>query len=176
MEGKYQRNFHLHLIDKRFKPLVYKQLKRHVKNHGERTRFPCEICTKTLSAKSELMRHVRIIHGNAERKFECTVCGLKCISRSQLRGHMETHSMQRFPCLFEGCKSVSNTQYGLNYHFKRKHGQINHRKSVKEIEEDKKRMLSCEVCGRKVKSGSSPLHAMKLHMKTHKTNQHWNAL
>ena len=29
-------------------------------------------------------------------------------------------------------------------------------------------MLSCEVCGTKVKSGASPLHSMKLHMKTHK--------
>ena len=143
-------------------------LRGHVKKHGERTRFPCDICTKTLSGKAELTRHLKYVHGDTERKFECTVCGLKCITGSQMRNHMQTHSKQRFPCLFEGCKSISNTQYGLNYHFKKKHGQINHRKSVKEIEDDQKKMLSCEVCGTKVKSGASPLHSMKLHMKTHK--------
>ena len=143
-------------------------LRGHVKKHGERKRFQCEICTKSLSGKSELTRHIKNVHGDTERKFECSVCGLKCLTSSQLRSHMQTHSKQRFPCLFEGCQSVSNTQYGLNYHFKKKHGQINHRKSVKEIEEDKKTMLSCEVCGRKVKSGASPLHSMKLHMRTHK--------
>ena len=143
-------------------------LKGHVKRHGERERFPCYICTKSLSGKSELNRHMKYVHGDSERKFECTECGLKCITSSQLRSHMETHSKQRFPCDFEGCKSVSNTKYGLNYHYKKKHGQINHRKPIEEIEEDKKRMLDCEVCGKKVKAGSSPLHSMKLHMKTHR--------
>ena len=143
-------------------------LKRHMKTHGERERFPCNICTKTLSGKSELNRHLKYVHGDSERKFECTVCGLKCITSSQRRQHMLTHSQQRFPCNFEGCKSISNTQYGVNFHYKKKHGQINHRKSIAEIKEDKKRLLDCVVCGKKVKAGASPQHSMKLHMKTHR--------
>ena len=142
----------------------------HMKKHEERKYPICTICTRTLSARSELNRHMKYVHGNIEKNFGCSVCGLKWATKYQLENHMKIHSGQIFPCIFEGCKSKSNTQYGLNFHFKKKHGQVNHRRPFGEIEMDQNKRFTCEICEKSFKLGKAPLFIMKAHRKTH-TNQ-----
>ena len=144
--------------------------RKHMKNHEERNYFTCVICTRTLSGRAELNRHMKHVHGNIEKNFGCSVCGLKWATRSQLGNHMKIHSGQIFSCSFEGCKSKSNTQYGLNFHFKKKHGQVNHRRPFGEIEMDRNKRFTCEICDKSFKLGNGPLFIMKAHRKTH-TNQ-----
>ena len=142
-------------------------LKKHIEKHGNTKRYPCTICTKTLSGNSELLRHIRFVHGNVEKKYECTICSLKCVTRSILSQHLLTHNGDVFHCKVEDCTSKANTQYGLNYHFKKKHGKIKHRRPVEEIKEDQDKRLECSVCEKTVRAGPAPNHSMKLHMKTH---------
>jgi len=141
---------------------------KHKNIHKEdRTRYLCRICTKTLSGKSELKRHIKQVHGNEEKKYQCNICPIKCHSKGQLSTHISTHSGDIFNCPFENCTSKSNTQYGINHHFKKKHGKVKHRKPVEEIKKEKDIKLECSFCDKKIRAGNSPIHSMKVHMKTH---------
>ena len=102
-----------------------------------------------------------------KKNFECNICGTKTVTNPELTRHMLVHSGDVFPCPVEGCTSKSNTQYGSNYHFKKKHGQIKHRRSVYEIKKDQDRRLDCTLCDRKIRAGAPSLRSMKLHMMTH---------
>ena len=141
--------------------------KGHVKTHGYRERLPCHVCSSKLSTKTDLKRHIRKVHSSEEKKFSCSICGTKTVTSPELTRHMLVHSGDVFPCPVEGCTSKSNTQYGSNFHFKKKHGQIKHRRSVDEIRKDQDRRLDCTLCDKKIRAGASPLHSMKLHMMTH---------
>ena len=90
--------------------------------HNDTNRPACPICTKTLVDNSNLKRHLRDVHGNQEKNFECSICSLKWTKIYQLNNHMKIHSGQVFKCTFDGCESKSNTQYGLNHHMKKFHG------------------------------------------------------
>ena len=89
---------------------------------------------------------------------------------------MKIHSGQIFTCSFEGCQSRSNTQYGLNFHFKSKHGQVKHRKSVEEIKMDQNKRFTCEICGKSLKLGKAPLFTMNAHRKSHKNQESLDCL
>ena len=80
---------------------------------------------------------------------------------------MQIHLGDTYACLFEGCSSKSNTQYGINHHFKKKHGQVKHRPG--HTAKDPSNRTPCELCGFRVKSGNSAAHSMKLHMENHKS-------
>ena len=145
-------------------------LKGHIKTHDKaRPRIPCTMCSSTLSSNHELKRHVQQVHGFQKTKFQCDICEVRKFSIAALAVHKKIHNGDIFPCNVEGCNSKSNTKYGANFHFKKYHGQINHRRPIEEIKKDQDRMLECTICGRKIRAGASPLHMMKLHMKIHET-------
>ena len=143
----------------------------HMKKHEVETRVVCKICTRVLSTKSELTRHMKNVHGNLEKNFACSVCDFKWATKYQLENHMKIHSNKIFSCSFEGCKSQSNTQYGLNFHFKRKHGKVKHRKPIEEIERDQNKRFVCEICDKSFKLGKAPLFIMNAHRKTHENQE-----
>ena len=147
-------------------------LKRHInRTHGERKNVACPICTRILSDQKGLNRHLRDVHGNREKNFECSICCLKWTTRNKLENHMKIHSGQVFSCSFKGCKSKSNTQYGLNHHVKKKHGQVNHRKPLEELEKEWNKMFTCDICKKSFKLGKAPLYAVKAHKRTHENQE-----
>jgi uncharacterized Zn-finger protein len=139
----------------------------HLKTHIPRERVPCTICLSTLTNNQDLKRHMRNVHENREKKFQCKICQVRTFTEQELARHMQTHSGEVFQCPMEGCKSKSNTQYGINFHVKKKHGQIKHRRPVEDIFRAREKMLECSLCDKKIRSGAAPLHTMRLHMKTH---------
>ena len=146
-------------------------LGKHIMKHRERKAVACPICTRTLSDHSGLNRHLRDVHGNQEKNFECSICSLKWARRYKLENHMKIHSGQVFSCSFEDCKSKSNTQYGLNFHVKQKHGQVSHRKPIEELEKEWNKKFTCEICKKSFKLGKAPLYAVEAHKRTHENQQ-----
>ena len=147
-------------------------LRKHMKSHTEGKRSTCPICTRTLADDSNLSRHLRDVHGDQEKNFECSICELKWATRYKLENHMKIHRGQVFHCSFEGCKSKSNTQYGLNFHIKQKHGQVSHRKPLEELEREWNKMFTCDICSKSFKLGKAPLYAEKAHRRTHENQQY----
>ena len=144
-------------------------LRQHIKrNHsGINYTFECEICTKSFTTKNDLGRHIRKVHMNLDKPFQCNQCPRKCYTNAELERHMLIHSGNMFGCPFSECPSKSNTQYGINHHYKKKHGQIKHRRSVEDIEKDRNEQFACKLCGIQIKAGPSPNHRMKIHLQTH---------
>ena len=129
--------------------------------------FPCTVCTKTFKTKSDLKRHTNKVHLKLERPFQCSVCPRKCYTEKELERHMNIHSGETFSCWYEECSAKSNTKYGINHHYKRKHGLVKHRAGF--IEKDTSKRVPCELCGFMVKSGNSITGSMKRHKKKHST-------
>ena len=126
----------------------------------------CQICTKSFKESGELTRHTNRVHLKVEPNYQCSVCPRKAYTHSELQAHMNIHNGDTFVCWHEGCSSKSNTKYGINYHFKKKHGKVQHRPG-RELKDPSAR-IPCELCGSEVKAGNSPAHSMKLHMEIHK--------
>ena len=146
-------------------------INKHIKNHTEGECSTCPICTRILAGNSNLSRHLRDVHGNQAKNFECSICDLKWTTRNRLKTHMKIHSGQVFSCSTESCKSKSNTQYGLNFHIKQKHGQVKHRKPLEELEKEWNKKFTCEICNKSFKLGKAPLFAVEAHKRTHKNQQ-----
>ena len=139
----------------------------HIKAHSPRERVSCTVCTRTLSSNSELRRHTRGVHGNEQKKYACQICGVKTSTNAQLSRHGLIHNGDSFNCSIEGCTRKSNTQYGMNFHMKKKHGQVKHRRPIEDIEKDQEKLLDCTLCDKKVRAGPAPLHTMKMHILSH---------
>ncbi|KAK7080391.1 hypothetical protein SK128_000244, partial [Halocaridina rubra] len=57
---------------------------------GRPKRFKCEICGKCASAKSDLIKHIRIHTG--DRPYKCTVCDASFIQITAFHGHVTIHT------------------------------------------------------------------------------------
>ena len=49
----------------------------------------CRICSKIISTKANLRRHITQIHG--DKKYKCTICNHQCNRASNLKQHMKIH-------------------------------------------------------------------------------------
>lgn len=121
--------------------------KYHMQQHsGEKSTFFCDICNKEY-ALSYKMEHMRLHAG--EKKFQCSQCGVLCITANRLRRHIKTHSTDRpFECNYckkrfrlasfleqhkrlhtgdfihycEPCKKGYTNKIGLKKHMSKVHG------------------------------------------------------
>lgn len=108
-------------------------LPNHMKTFHKEKDIDCEIpgCDKKFKKKSDMKRHVRIIH-KGERS-QCSQCGEHV---KDLNYHIKVfHENVSFPCNI--CNRKYTTKQGLNFHIKHTHGE-----SVKEV---------CDYCAVEVK-------------------------
>lgn len=81
-----------------------RNLRRHMDDvHGpkERPRFPCTLpgCEKTYLKQRYLSQHVKTEHSENPVKFPCPLCGKEFKLRSNLEGHIFTHTTEKpFNC------------------------------------------------------------------------------
>ena len=77
-------NFQYHYENPEFEKLLSSE------NRSE-DKFPCRVCLKTFSRKSDLKAHVLRIHCN-ERRYLCKICGNRFKETTHLRKHLNAHA------------------------------------------------------------------------------------
>ncbi|XP_045541178.1 zinc finger protein 91 [Papilio machaon] len=65
--------------------------------------IPCEFCGKMFKSNSTLTLHIKTIHGR-QFECECTICGVVCMNKGNLRAHMMTHvDIRPYKCTYKHC-------------------------------------------------------------------------
>ena len=52
--------------------------------------FECKFCSRILSSKSSLKRHIEGVHDNVKR-YKCTFCDFKSLHKHHIKEHMVRH-------------------------------------------------------------------------------------
>ena len=155
--------------DKTF--LNTENMKKHLKqshneNH-EKIMHLCHVCDKSFPSKSDRNRHIRLVHENLEATIPCKICPKKFLNQQRLKRHQLVHNDSVFKCPFEPCNSSRKTKYDLDHHYKQKHGEVNHRKSLEErlaTRREKNQKVMCDLCKIWIKRKNK-----QEHLKTHES-------
>ncbi|XP_035716312.1 PR domain zinc finger protein 5-like isoform X2 [Folsomia candida] len=98
-------------------------LKSHEVTHLEKSTrriFKCERCPQMCSRRSDLQKHVKVVHEN-QRNHSCTFCDKTCSTSGNLRRHVEArHSANRdkiHSC--DKCDYVTHSKVYLAQHVRR---------------------------------------------------------
>lgn len=81
-------------------------MKQHMLSHSGQRPFKCEFCWAAFTRRSDVFRHVKILH-HQEKPFKCSKDGKEFSDRKSLKAHMEMHKR---PALF-ACK-VCDFRFG----------------------------------------------------------------
>ncbi|KAJ8711326.1 hypothetical protein PYW07_008568 [Mythimna separata] len=154
-------------------------LKEHfrVAHSSNRMLFVCVTCGKRFTARSTLNKHVKTHNGE---KFACSNCPKTYTRASYLRHHMLTHMGQQkprpFACTHQGCARSFPTKHSLTVHIAHAHTTERPHKCVTcfksfatatglkiHIESHGNNMVSCNLCGKKLRNK----RVLQKHMKTH---------
>ncbi len=135
-------------------------LREHKKSHASVLAYPCNKCTSAFAYRPNMVRHIRLVHGDNSKNFSCPYCNQKF----SMKGNMLRHAKRRhtdekdFKChvcnkaFAEGyelrthlnmhlgkifgkcatCQKPFRTQRGLTLHVNREH--------------TKKIILRCSLC------------------------------
>nr|XP_015834137.1 PREDICTED: zinc finger protein OZF isoform X22 [Tribolium castaneum] len=80
-----------------------KQMNIHVRKHYDPdhvvTKFPCPECSKVLSDKYSLKKHVEMIHRGEGGQYVCDICGKRLMTNSSWNNHKRIHAGEKnFVC------------------------------------------------------------------------------
>ena len=131
---------------------------RHTRTLAEQNKVPCNNCDIAFTTKSDLRRHTFYMHEEREKVVSCPKCPKMFISRERLERHLLVHNNTSFECPFEGCDVKRSLKFSLNSHYRQKHGQVNHRKSMAERLAKANEKVSCPYCKKEVKKTSLNVH------------------
>lgn len=81
-----------------------------------RIKFACLKCDKMYLGRESIVKHNRIVHGNAT-KYECAHCYYNTYHKKQLRSHI--HRNHYFEDLFEKCPNCGKSLKHLSAHLRR---------------------------------------------------------
>ncbi|KAL5284172.1 hypothetical protein ACFFRR_006452 [Megaselia abdita] len=76
--------------------------------------FQCEFCSRMFSKKYNLLKHIKTIHYQEKKSFECNICHIKISSLPNLRKHIQNKHEKTFSCNI--CKKVFESKYFLDKH------------------------------------------------------------
>ncbi|XP_049776069.1 uncharacterized protein LOC126163165 [Schistocerca cancellata] len=80
----------------------------------ERLIYPCSVCNKKFSSRSNVSSHLKAVHFG-ERPFVCEQCGHSFTSKGILQEHLTIHSDET-PFRCTKCKKSFKTKYRLKIH------------------------------------------------------------
>ncbi|XP_075226472.1 uncharacterized protein LOC142327368 [Lycorma delicatula] len=153
-------------------------------NEFYRKHYPCNICKKTFSKFTHLIRHDRAEHSDRLTDFSCSVCGLMFVSRSRVDIHMLKHREKTFECT--ECNKKMLSKKSLSIHLRLHKPDNKFLCQVCGVVKCSKRMLDdhvrcvhsketpfrCELCGKEFRTKQSKeLHSRRhLNVKMYKCN------
>lgn len=109
--------------------------RRSIRNHIQRMhlgirrttkaeRLACKTCNKTFADKAKLSKHIRNIHTEVVKPFECPFCQSRWVDRSSFETHKRIHwdTLAKFPC--EHCGKELTSKGNLKAHILSVHEQV----------------------------------------------------
>ena len=118
----------------------------HINSIHKRIKYRCEECDKEFTSTSSRLRHMKITHEHAVKKYSCSMCDYKALIPSTLKQHTESvHKGVKYQCPICGLK-VSTVSM---FEHKRKHKGVS---------------FPCKSCGKEYKSRGG----LNKHIETHK--------
>ena len=75
----------------------------------------CSICGKVLSDKTNLKKHVDVVHFNI-RNYSCDIDGKRFISRNDLQDHIRAVHEKKKDFICDTCGQALSTRHGLRVH------------------------------------------------------------
>lgn len=138
-------------------------LNAHTKTHSGAKNFECSTCQKRFTTKTNLDRHIRVIH-HLQKSHKCTTCQKTFSQLSTLKLHQSVHMAAReFVC--DICSSKFKTEVHLKLHKKRhlpmEYRPLRKKYSPKRIYKPPQNACVCNECGKRFKS----IALMRSHMK-----------
>ncbi|KAL7294853.1 hypothetical protein TKK_0011780 [Trichogramma kaykai] len=127
-------------------------LKKHVKVVHHSLVYSCDLCTKTFSLKNNLEAHILRAHGytSKESSNACETCSQKFLFKSNLNRHYQSIHL-RIPHPCDVCGKKFSSKSSLTIHIKAKH------KGIKR---------TCDVCGKKFSTKTNlKTHVDSIHIK-----------
>lgn len=124
----------------------YAMYEQHCNENHPNEGFPCPICSRYMSSKPKLRRHMTI-HRNL--KFECNICG-KAYNRSDnLNAHYKTHPSNEKCTVFHcnTCTMAFASRIGRNKHIAIAHPDVNYSLSDNSLDDESETSPAshCEV-------------------------------
>lgn len=113
----------------------YAMYEQHCNENHPNEGFPCPICSRYMSSKPKLRRHMTI-HRNL--KFECNICG-KAYNRSDnLNAHYKTHPSNEKCTVFHcnTCTMAFASRIGRNKHIAIAHPDVNYSLSDNSLDDE----------------------------------------
>ncbi|XP_047468498.1 zinc finger protein 189-like [Penaeus chinensis] len=108
--------------------------------------YRCEICHKTFSVKSHLVRHMRV--HTKEKPYGCEICGKAFTEKCTLIRHMRVHTKEK-PYSCEICKKAFSENTLV------RHMRVH----------TKEKPYSCEICSKAFSHKTSIVSHMRVHTK-----------
>ncbi|XP_057693218.1 zinc finger protein 771-like isoform X2 [Corythoichthys intestinalis] len=108
--------------------------------------FPCTLCDRTYSWKTDLQRHKRT--HTEEQPFVCTICGKSFTEKRNLSRHAKTHAEKRKPFACSFCEKKFCSNYEVTKHVRIHTGE---------------KPFSCSVCHKRFRLRAT----LNRHARTH---------
>lgn len=109
VHNEYVRLYHCNICLKGFKKRVL--LKDHMHQHTGEKNVPCPVCGKKFATKTHVYYHKKRVHANV-RPFECALCGLSFVIKSNLKRHVNLHMIN--PGMIVRRRNLSNKKHAVN--------------------------------------------------------------
>ncbi|XP_070560475.1 zinc finger protein 718-like [Ptychodera flava] len=139
----------LHMKEKEAKTLKLKREKKR-KEKATKKFFKCEDCGIGFTLKKEYSLHMRIHKKDAQKRFQCRLCGTEFAKMIELTNHEKSVHPGEKPYVCEVCHHGFNNFMYLNGHITRAHGTTS---------------FNCEDCDKVFKTKSAlNLHSKRMHL------------
>lgn len=101
--------------------------RRHIKAVHFEGKLICDLCDRTFSGKTNLIRHMKLLHIRDTKEYTCCECGHICIGSARYHRHRASHS--KVPCSICG---VTVRTTSLKSHMK--------------THDENRKLYECKIC------------------------------
>ena len=89
--------------------------------HGDDRPFECDVCQKTFKLDKLLKVHVKKIHTNEAKRYQCEQCRYATSDKRHLKTHIDSMHLGLRPFSCDTCQATFTQKAHLNTHIKSVH-------------------------------------------------------